>query len=142
MLYTSCCILHTPCACTYDNLLASQDVFIRSYIRLMSTAQLDRSRSPTMPCILLVSYMFLGGSCSYTELDSQLQGIDFVSKECVCLYVYVCVYYIVVASNLDIMRRQPDAHSTHAHAVYASAHAYGIRGITFASLVPRPLLLI
>ena len=54
MLYTSCCILHTPCACTYDNLLASQDVFIHSYIHLMSTAQLDRSRSPTMPCILLV----------------------------------------------------------------------------------------
>ena len=44
MLYSSCCVLHTPCACTYDNLLASQDVFI----------QLDRSRSPTMPCILLV----------------------------------------------------------------------------------------
>ena len=37
-----------------DNLLASQDVFIRSYIHLMSTTQLDRSRSPTMPCILLV----------------------------------------------------------------------------------------
>ena len=37
-----------------DNLLASQDVFIRSYIHLMSTRQLDRSRSPTMPCILLV----------------------------------------------------------------------------------------
>ena len=35
-------------------LLASQDVFIRSYIHLMSTTQLDRSRSPTMPCILLV----------------------------------------------------------------------------------------
>ena len=51
MLYTSCCVLHTPCACTCDNLLASQDVFIRSYIHLMSTTQLDRSRSPTMPCI-------------------------------------------------------------------------------------------
>ena len=50
MLYTSCCVLHTPSACTYDNLLASQDVFIA--IHLMSTMQLDRSRSPTMPCIV------------------------------------------------------------------------------------------
>ena len=50
MLSISCCVLHTPCACTYDNLLASQDVFIAIYI----SCQLDRSRSPTMPCILLV----------------------------------------------------------------------------------------
>ena len=41
-----------------DNLLASQDVFIRSYIHLMSTTQLDRSRSPTMPCILLVYILY------------------------------------------------------------------------------------
>ena len=53
MIYTSFCILHTPCACTYDNVLASQDVFIAMHIS--STTQLDRSRSPTMPCILLVS---------------------------------------------------------------------------------------
>ena len=28
LLYSSCYVLHTPSACTYDNLLASQDVFI------------------------------------------------------------------------------------------------------------------
>ena len=36
--------------------LASHEVF--SYIHLMSTTQLDRSRSPTMPCILLV-YLYI-----------------------------------------------------------------------------------
>ena len=41
--------------CMY--LLASQDVFIRSYIHLMSTTQLDRSRSPTMPLVLYAVYM-------------------------------------------------------------------------------------
>ena len=44
MLYTSCCILHTPCAITC--------LLLRTCLHLMSTTQLDRSRSPTMPCII------------------------------------------------------------------------------------------
>ena len=47
-------MLHTSYSMCMYLLLASQDVFIRSYIHLMSTAQLDRSRWPIMPCILLV----------------------------------------------------------------------------------------
>ena len=40
MLYTLCCVLHTPCACTYDNLLASQDVFIAIYISSLAEPRL------------------------------------------------------------------------------------------------------
>ena len=44
--------IHTPCACILPSACFSGSVY--SYIHLMSTTQLDRSRSPTMPCILLV----------------------------------------------------------------------------------------
>ena len=56
MLYTSCCILHSPCACTYSACFSGS---VYSYIHLMSTTQLDRFRSPTMPCILLYSYLYI-----------------------------------------------------------------------------------
>ena len=49
MLYTSCCVLHIPCACTYGMvtcLLLS--IYVLAIYILMSTTQLDRSRSPTM----------------------------------------------------------------------------------------------
>ena len=97
MLYTSCCILHTPCACTYDNLLASQDVFIHSYIHLMSTAQLDRSRSPTMPCILLV------GERERANLVVHLAAIF--------LYIYIYIYrYITGAAHTVIPIQRQHAH--------------------------------
>ena len=64
-----------------DNLLASQDVFIRSYIHLMSTTQLDRSRSPTMPCILLVLLAsgsgsdFYNGRCTYHSTTTRATSV-------------------------------------------------------------------
>ena len=51
MLYTSCSMcMYIPSACFSGS--------VYSYIHLMSTTQLDRSRSPTMPCILLV-YIYI-----------------------------------------------------------------------------------
>ena len=51
MLHTSYSMcMYIPSACFSGS--------VYSYIHLMSTTQLDRSRSPTMPCILLV-YIYI-----------------------------------------------------------------------------------
>ena len=100
MLRTS----YSTCACTYDNLLASQDVFIRSYIHLMSTTQLDRSRSPTMPCIHLVANPrreCAARVASYPDAEKR-PGIDYtrMREKIGIFYGYFTVYYCDVIYRL------------------------------------------
>ena len=51
--------LHSKCMSPLHTLPACRSGCVYSYIHLMSTTQLDRSRSPAMPCILLVYIIYI-----------------------------------------------------------------------------------
>ena len=78
-------------------------MFIGSYIHLMSTTQLDRSRSPTMPCILLVYiyiYRKIAARCTTRLARSRspiithtLSVMAALSSQVPLLYTYnTCIY--------------------------------------------------
>ena len=87
MLHTSYSMcMYIPSACFSGS--------VYSYIHLMFTTQLDRSRSPTMPCILLVGER---------ELVVHLAAIF--------LYIYIYIYrYITGAAHTVISIQRQHAH--------------------------------